>query len=66
MKLWDAAARLILSDDPIGEVSKDAGYLKEGKFASAFSKEVGCTPRRFRGEYCPGKVAKDHPRAVRR
>ncbi|MBR7006358.1 MAG: helix-turn-helix domain-containing protein [Candidatus Methanomethylophilaceae archaeon] len=66
MRLWDAAARLILSDDPIGEVAKDAGYLKEGKFASAFSKEVGCAPRSFRGEYRPGRAAKDHARAVRR
>lgn len=50
-RLLESAVRLLLTDDDIGAVASDYGYMKEGKFAAEFKKAFGCRPRDFKKGY---------------
>ncbi len=50
IRLQSAAADLILGARNMGEVALRYGYLKEGKFAAEFKRELDCRPKHFRKE----------------
>ena len=43
-----AAARLLQTDAPVGEIALEVGYVEAAPFSKAFRSCFGCTPSAFR------------------
>ena len=50
IRLYHARQRLINSREPIWKIANDCGFVSQGAFATAFRKQVGCTPSQYRME----------------
>ena len=50
LRIEEAKRLLVESDDVIGKISSEVGYRFQSSFATAFKREVGKSPQRWRAE----------------
>ncbi len=50
LRIEEAKRLLVESDDVIGKISNKVGYRFQSSFATAFKREVGKSPQRWRAE----------------
>ena len=48
IRLYHARQRLGSSREPVWKIANDCGFASQGAFATAFRRQVGCTPSQYR------------------